>query len=272
MNSENVDLYTSFGLDPGDDTDALRLLLSGRDARMEAQGLTPDHPQRQQLQTAYAVLGNEQTRRTYDTAVLERRPMNWNDVSHLGNFGSLPQVDPFQPHPQAAPPAGPIKFNQTSPQQPTGYAGQPGYAPPVQTHSDRPSAGLRLGMVLLDGLLVSAAAGMASVMFFWSEALVVLISALVMVLYVVGFETKTGATPAKHIFGYEVRDIETGAKPSIEQSAKRNWWRLVSLVPGLGGLISVIGMVAIGSSITPEKGNLGSHDRWAGTEVAPKRS
>ncbi|MGD7002814.1 RDD family protein [Corynebacterium halotolerans] len=268
MDPNNVDLYTAFGLDPGDDTDSLRLLLNGRDAQLETQGVLPDHPQRQQLQTAYAVLGQEHTRREYDTAILQRRPLSWEDVRYLGNFGALPQVDPFTAHPQAAAPAGPINFNRGQPYAPS----YPQSVPFPAVHSDRGSAGVRLAMVLIDGIILGIAAGIVGGVVGFSEALAYIGSFLVMVVYMLGFETKTGGTPAKHLLGYEVRDVKTGAKPSLEQSAKRSWWRLVTIVPGLGGLVSLVGMIAIGSSIKPENNYLGSHDRWSGTEVVKKQS
>lgn len=269
MHSQNVDLYTTLGLDPADDTDSLRILINGRDARLESQGIVPQDPRRQQLQTAYAVLGQDATRREYDTAVMQRRPMSWTDVTYLGNFGTLPQVDPFIPHPQAAAPAGPVNFHQPGAYQAT-HAGFPGTSVPQTAHPERASSGIRLGMVLIDGLFLSAATAMVAGLFGWSDFLNYILSFLIMALYMLGFETRTGGTPAKHLFGYQVRDVETGTKPTLEQSAKRSWWRLVTIIPGLGGLISLIGMIAIGSSIKPENGNLGSHDRWAGTEVVKK--
>lgn len=263
MNPHNVDLYTELGLDPGDDTDSLRILITGRDAQLEAQGIGPQDPRRQHLQTAYAVLGTEETRREYDTAVMERRPLSWHEVTYLGNYGTLPKVDPFTPHPQAAAPVGPISFSQSGAQH-TGYL-----QPPPQ---ERATAGTRLGMVLVDGLIMSMATGLVLAVLGGPDVLNMVLTFLVMVLYVLGFETRTGGTPAKHIFGYQVRDIETRTKPTLEQSAKRNWWRLVNIVPGLGSLISFIGMIAIGSSIKDESGNIGSHDRWAGTEVVKRGS
>lgn len=271
MNNHNVDLYRALGLDPGDDSDSLRILLSGRDAQLEAAGYPPQHPDRQQVQTAFAVLGDPASREQYDAALAQQRPMAWHEVEHLGNFGRFPQAQ-FQ-QPTHTPPGFP---DPASP--PLNFA-NPSYATPAHVQSqqnpftvpgERPPAGTRLGMLLLDGLFVTALSGAAAAIFIWSDVLVALVGVLVMLLYFIGFEIKTGATPAKHIFGYEVRDVKTGQKPSIEQSAKRQWWRFVGLIPGVGGLIAFIGMIVIGSSISPDKEYRGSHDRWAGTEVAKK--
>lgn len=271
MNNPTVDLYRSLGLDPGDDSDSLRILLSGRDAKLEAEGYPPQHPTRQQLQTAFAVLGDPAAREQYDAALAQQRPLAWHEVEHLGNFGRFPEVhfqQPNHPPPGSPDPASPpLNFADS------GYATPaPVQSPhnPFTTPGERPPAGTRLGMLLLDGLFAAALTGVATAIFAWSDMLVALVGTLVMLLYFIGFEIKTGATPAKHIFGYEVRDVETGRKPSIEQSAKRQWWRFVALLPGIGTLVAFIGMIVIGSSISPEKEYRGAHDRWAGTEVAKK--
>lgn len=272
MDPRHVDLYRSLGLDPADETASLRILINGKDAQLESLGVNPQDPRRQQLQIAYAVLGDADNRQQYDAAMLQQRPLSWDDVTYLGNFGSLPHVDPFTPHPQAAAPAMPTYSQQPqSGPYPHPQYQQQGLSPQVYGEgADRASAGIRLGMMLVDGLILSVASLIAAGLFAWAGPLALVASTLVMLFYIIGFETRTGATPAKHMFGYEVRDVETKAKLSIEQSAKRNWWRLVNLVPGIGGLISFIGMIAIGTSIKSETGNRGSHDRWSGTEVVRK--
>src|SRR3954453_3784181 len=92
MNANQGDLYQSFGLDRSDDAQSLRTLLSGRDAQLEIQGFPAHHPQRQQLQTAYAVLGEESRRAIYDAAIGGHRQLAWHEIEHLGNFGTLPEV------------------------------------------------------------------------------------------------------------------------------------------------------------------------------------
>lgn len=288
MNNNPGDLYGSLGLDPAEDTDILRTRISGRDAQLDDQGLPPDHPQRRQLQTAFAVLGDDDRRLQYDRAILDRRPLSWPEIEHLGNFGTLPQPH----HPQTAPQPdrqldSPLPF--ASPQQtrqpyptpgmPSGFATFPGAAPvafgsgPYDLDprvQDRPSAGIRLLMAVVDTFIAGAAAGMIGLAFFWWDALASLVMFLVFLAYFIGFEFKTGATPAKHMFGYQVRDVATGQRPSIVQSAKRQWWRLINFVPGIGQVISLIGAIVVGVSINRNNSYLGSHDRWAGTEVIRK--
>lgn len=283
MNTSQGELYTTLGLNPGDGTDELRTLIMGRDAQLENQGHPPQHPQRQQLQVGYAVLGDQPRRQIYDHAIASGRHLAWHEIEHLANFGRLPEI-PFQQSPQSAagqPGQTPFStaFQQPAPPipgMPTG--GGPGHplarnmAQPVPVGAaDRPSAGMRLLMLIVDGFIFSAAAGLVGLAFFWSETLMTVLWVLGFLLYFLGLEFRTGATPAKHLFGYEVRDLATGGRPSLLQSGKRQLWRLVSVVPGLGNLISFIAMIYLGSTINSGTGYLGRHDQWAGTEVTRKR-
>lgn len=295
------DLYQLYGLDRTNSSDELGLLLSGRDAALENRGMAADAPQRHQLQVAYAVLKAPEVRSVYDHALSVGQPLNWYDLEHLGNFGTLPSYPTTGPQPQAQPQPGPAMGPGPGPwaptqgphqppfQQPPFPQGVPGQGQPfpsphqqaptpayaashaVVPYSDRPGAGLRLGMMLIDSVAAGLLAAVGGAIFFFSDSLLLLASGLIGVAYFIGFEVYTGATPAKHLFGYEVRDATTGEKLELAQSAKRYWWRLITLIPGIGMLIAVIGMIAIGVSISPANNNIGSHDRWAGAEVVRKQ-
>ncbi|QGU06543.1 RDD family protein [Corynebacterium occultum] len=285
MNTSHGELYSTLGLDPADGTEELRTLIMGRDAQLENQGHQPQDPRRQQLQTAYAVLGDESRRRIYDHALASGRNLAWHEIEYLGNFGRLPEISFQQTPPQAQ--AGPQQTpfsTQTQYQMP--YPSTPGMPsgfaashPLAQTASPnfpgdptkRPSAGTRLLMLLVDGFIFSVAAGILGMAFFWSETLMGLVWTLAFLLYFLGLEFKTGATPAKHLFGYEVRDLNTGGRPSLLQSGKRQLWRLASIVPGIGWLVSLIAAIYLAPSINGANSYLGKHDRWAGTEVTRKR-
>lgn len=88
--------------------------------------------------------------------------------------------------------------------------------------------------------------------------------------YYVALEPQMGATPGKRLFSLGVVDVRTGEKVTYEQSAKRNWWLLLGLVPVLGGLASLA--VAIGIAVTAYNDNHGQgfHDRMADTLVMEK--
>lgn len=282
MTSPMPNLYEILSLDRSASSEQLARAIADRDLELEQRMLPDTDPQRRQLHTAFSVLADERRRATYDEALSSSRALEWSDLEYLGNFGSFP--DPvFRPQPQPAPqvPSNPYNYPIYSPEAPAPgpvsnpFAHASGYTAPVpapvpDVHADRPSAGLRLGMMLLDGLTFSMVSGLL----LWGSSSENVFSGilvgLVGVAWFLGFEVLTGASPVKHLFGYQVRDSATGEKLSWEQSLKRQWWRAVSVVPGIGWLASFIGMIAIGTSIKPQTGFIGSHDRWAGAEVVRK--
>lgn len=91
------------------------------------------------------------------------------------------------------------------------------------------------------------------------------------ILYCVGFEVILGGTPVKKLMGYEVRDSTTGEKLSWVQSLKRQWWRAITIVPGLGSVVSFFAAIFYATSIKQENGLLGAHDKLANAEVVKKQ-
>ncbi|MFI2229962.1 RDD family protein [Nocardia testacea] len=87
-------------------------------------------------------------------------------------------------------------------------------------------------------------------------------------LYFLGFEVSSGSTPGKKLLGLHVNGSGGAAKPSIKESALRNAYMLLNLVPCIGGVLwffAALGIaVTVGSSSTKQ----GWHDRFAdGTQV-----
>lgn len=290
MNSPMPNFYELFHFDRAATGEQLGRDIAGRDLDLEREGVADTDPRRRQLQTAFAVLTDEHRRATYDDALSASLRMTWDDLEHLGNFGSFPDANlrPQAPtYPQAQPQAGASAYNYPTytPQAPqpgqvgdpfasaSSYtAGVPAYQPYGAQHAGltRPSAWPRFGMVFLDGLLFAIVSSMLLVAVDTSTWVGGVIVGLLGLAWFLGFETQTGASPAKHLFGYTVRDQTTGEKLSWEQSLKRQWWRAVNVVPGVGTLVAFFAMIAIGMSIKPETGFIGSHDRWANAEVVKK--
>lgn len=280
MNSPTPNLYQLHGLDRSASADELGRVLAQHDLDLENQAVADTDPRRRQLHTTFAVLSDDARRATYDDALDASLNLTWSDLEYLGNFGTLPDPQMFpqqpqQPQPQPQQQSTPYNYPTYTPPPPQAdpFANPSQYMAGVPVHqqtADRPSAGLRLGMMLLDGLLLSMLTGLLVVVFGSGEAAGWLLSSIAALAYFIGFEVYTGASPVKHLFGYQVRDSNTGENLSLEQSAKRQWWRIVNIVPGIGWLISFIGAIAIGSSINPSNQFIGSHDRWAGAEVVRK--
>lgn len=279
MTSPMPNLYQLHGLDRSASADELGRVLAQRDLDLENQALPDTDPRRRQLHTTFAVLADDVRRATYDDALDASLSLTWDDLEYLGNFGMLPDPQIFpssQPQPQPQPEQEPTPYNYPTytppPPQADPFATPSQYTAGMPVHqpsSDRPSAGLRLGMMLLDGLLLSMLTGLIAVVFGGGGA-GWLLNSVIALAYFIGLEVYTGASPVKHLFGYQVRDISTGKNLSLEQSAKRQWWRLVNIVPGIGTVISFIGAIVIGTSINSTNQYIGSHDRWAGAEVVRK--
>ncbi|MDO5669863.1 MAG: RDD family protein [Corynebacterium sp.] len=288
------DLYAMFQLDRSDSANDLGRSLANRDQELERQ-MVPEHdPRRRQVHTAFAVLSDERRRSTYDDALRASLNVSWSDLEHLGTFGSFPDPSIMPPQQRrsaadygypthtATPPSqsnsglvNPFELpaQAPSPAPMPAYQPQPSYsASPAGASADRPPGMTRLGMMLLDGLLVTLIAGvvLTTGIAGSSDSGMAILSAMIGAAWGIGFEVLTGASPVKHLFGYQVRDSTTGEKLSWEQSAKRQWWRLVNIIPGIGQVITFFGMIAIGMSIKESNGFIGSHDRWAGAEVVRK--
>ena len=139
----------------------------------------------------------------------------------------------------------------------------------ITQSGERPTAGTRAGMAIVDCIIAAIVAGPVYALGGGTDNTFVayMLSALVLVSYYIGFEVLLGATPAKFIFGYKVRDVTTGASLSWEQSFKRNWWRVVYIVPVVGWLISFISAIVVFTSIGPASQMQGSQDRLANAEV-----
>lgn len=297
----NLNLYSAFDLDPADSSESLGLILSARDLRLENMGVSPEDPRRVQTVMAFSVLSDETKRATYDGQLRSGRTLTWGQIRDLGNFGTVPEPEPqnyaggFHQQPQAQPQQS---WDPTAPQ---GYtygdptvAPQPGaYDPlrgpvnsamfgqsfantPVQfgapaPSTDRPTAGTRLLMAFIDLMIATVAGSMIAGLFGASEFLFWLFSSIIMVVYVVGFESAMGATPAKMMFGYQVRNVHTGSRLSAGAAAKRNWWKLINVIPGIGGLVTFIMAIVYGNSINDGNQLRGLHDQMVDAEVVKKR-
>lgn len=293
MNTNLPNLYSAFDLDRTDDTDALGVVLSARDLRLEQMGITPDDPRRAQTVMAFSVLNDPIKRALYDEKLDTGTPLTWDQIQHLGNFGTIPEAPPQQqqwqqPQPQndfgysfgapntafASNTYNPFDNQVQSSMSGSHFASHSAMAPYGANNAmnvQRPTAGARLGMAWLDLILAGIAASIVAGIFGGNEFSVWIITAIVSIAYVVGFESVMGATPAKKFFGYEVRDVNTHSRLSAGAVAKRNWWKFANLIPG-GTLVTLIMAGYYGNQIKEENMMRGGHDKMANAEVVKKNS
>lgn len=90
-------------------------------------------------------------------------------------------------------------------------------------------------------------------------------------LYFVFFEVSSGATPGKKLLGLHVNGAHGAAKPSIQESAKRNAYMLLNLIPWFGGMLWFFAAIAIGVTASASSTKQGWHDNFAGGTQVVKR-
>ena len=173
--------------------------------------------------------------------------------------------------PQGFPPPPPPPPGQYG--QPGGYPpppnpyGQPGYPPPPVPGGQQPGGlGLRFAARLIDGIFVGIVAFLLAFLFHASSNILVtgLFSGLLTFIYFVAFEVTQGWTPAKKLLGLSVHGPGGAPKPTAQQSAIRNSFTLLSVVPYIGGLLAFIAYIVIAVTINNSPTKQGKHDELAG--------
>lgn len=182
----------------------------------------------------------------------------------------------YQPPPAAYPPPG----YQVPPPAP-GYAPAPGYPPPPNPYGatggyypsmppatyGRPGGlGERFAARFIDGLLVGVLSFILALIFGASSNIMVtgLFTGLLTFIYFVALEVTQSRTVGKMALGLSVRGPGGAPKPDFKQSAIRNAFTLLPIIPYVGGLLGVIAIVVIAVTISNSPTKQGKHDELAG--------
>jgi uncharacterized RDD family membrane protein YckC len=148
-----------------------------------------------------------------------------------------------------------------------GYDPQPGPIDgPYPTHAEPGGLLPRFLARLIDGIIVGIV-GYAVVfaLQFQSNIMVTgLFTGLLTFAYYLAFEVTQGWTPGKKILGLSVHGPGGAAKPDARQSAIRNAFTLLSIIPFVGGLLAFIAMIVIAVTINSSPTKQGKHDELAG--------
>jgi uncharacterized RDD family membrane protein YckC len=141
-----------------------------------------------------------------------------------------------------------------------------GYAP--HRGSGRPGGlGARFLARLMDGVLVNVVAFFLSLFLFEDQypwLVTGLFSGVLMFGYFVLFEVTQGTTVGKRLLGLRVHGPGGAPKPDATQSAIRNSFTLLSVIPFIGTLLAVIAYIVIAVTISGSPTNQGKHDELAG--------
>lgn len=164
---------------------------------------------------------------------------------------------------------------------PSGYGyGQPGGTPPPQGWGQQPGPGQppawgqkpgglgrRFWARLIDGVLVDILAFVLWLFVFSDDypfLVTGLFSGVLTYGYFVLFEVTQGATPAKRLLGLAVHGPDGVSKPTLGQSAVRNSFTVLAVLPYLGPLLAFVAYVVIAVTISGSPTKQGKHDELAG--------
>jgi uncharacterized RDD family membrane protein YckC len=200
--------------------------------------------------------------------------------------GQYPPPGSYPPPGQYPPPQSGPQYGQSGgypPPPQSGYPGQPqqgGYSSqpqydqgqqyggfPNPSGSGTPAGlGVRFGARIIDGIIVGIVATIL-VVIFASIGDVTLTGVFVGILgfgYFVAMETTQGATLGKRALGLGVRGPGGAARTTPQQSAIRNSFLLLGIIPFIGGLLVLIAYIVIAVTINNSPTKQGKHDELAG--------
>jgi len=151
----------------------------------------------------------------------------------------------------------------TNPQ--PGQYGEPGAYPPVG--GGQPGGLLVRWLArVIDGIIVAIVSW--TLIFVTDSASSFLVTGLftggLSFVYFLAFEVSIGSTPGKKLLGLSVRGPGGAPKPTPAQSAIRNSWTLLPIIPFVGGLLGIIAIIVIAVTINGSPTKQGKHDELAG--------
>lgn len=127
---------------------------------------------------------------------------------------------------------------------------------------------MRFGARIIDGLLVGIVAGVLASLFHFSGSSNIMVtglfSGLLMFAYFVAMEVTQGRTLGKMALGLSVRAPGGAPKPDLKQSAIRNSFTLLPIIPFIGSLLAFIAYIVIAVTISNSPSKQGKHDELAG--------
>ena len=151
------------------------------------------------------------------------------------------------------------------PPQPGQY-GYPGSYPPPGGNTKPGGLGVRFAARFIDGIIVGI---IGFVLSFAVDAtsnvwITGLFTGLLTFIYYVALEVTQGWTLGKKLLGLSVHGPSGAPKPTVAQSAIRNSWTLLPIIPFVGGLLGIVAIIIIAVTINGSPTKQGKHDELAG--------
>ncbi|CAN5708550.1 hypothetical protein BH09ACT7_BH09ACT7_29410 [soil metagenome] len=194
-----------------------------------------------------------------------------NNPPQPGGYPPPPPPPQYgQPGGYPPPPPPPSGYGQPGgyPPPPSQF-GQPGGYPPPPPHfggQEPGGLGIRFAARLIDGIIVALVSWILAYLISGDSYVLVagIFSGVLTFAYFVGFEVTQGWTPAKKLFGLSVHGPGGALKPDAKQSAIRNAFTLLAIIPFVGGLLAFIAEIVIAVTINSSPTKQGKHDELAG--------
>ena len=147
-----------------------------------------------------------------------------------------------------------------------GQYGNPGSYPPPGGNTTPGGLGVRFAARFIDGIIVGIVGFvLALAMDSTSNVMITgLFTGLLTFIYYVALEVTQGWTLGKKLLGLSVRGPAGAPKPTAAQSAIRNSWTLLPIIPFVGGLLGIVAIIVIAVTINGSPTKQGKHDELAG--------
>lgn len=142
--------------------------------------------------------------------------------------------------------------------------GQPGGYPPPGAGGVPGGVGIRFGARLIDGIIVGIVVSILVSLVWDNYSLSFgIFSGILLFVYFLAFEVTQGWTPGKKLLGLHVRGVGL-PKPTPKESAIRNAFLLLGIIPFIGGLLVLAAYIYIAVTINSSPTKQGKHDQLAG--------
>jgi uncharacterized RDD family membrane protein YckC len=149
----------------------------------------------------------------------------------------------------------------------SGFDPQPGpLGGSYSSHTEPGGLGARFLARLIDGIIVGIVGFIVVFALQLQSNIMVtgLFTGLLTFVYFVAFEVTQGWTPGKKLLGLSVHGPAGAAKPDARQSAIRNAFTVLTIIPFVGGLLAFIAIIVIAVTINGSPTKQGKHDELAG--------
>ena len=164
--------------------------------------------------------------------------------------------DPNTPNPgYPPPPPNPYPMPGGYPAQPPApWGGRPG------------GLGARWLARVIDGVALFALSWILALFFDSGSRIMLtgLFTGLLAFVYFIVMESIQGRTVGKMLLGLRVHGPGGAPKPTLKQTAIRNAWTLLPIIPFVGGFLGFVAIAVIGLTISNSPTKQGKHDELAG--------